>query len=99
MMGHNVTPSMTNRLGAINSQAVRASCSRSVDRLLMEFIAIVKNQSGFALLRKSTHFLFVGYVPASSIHLAAASSKACFGDLTPVNASWIASCKAAEASL
>ena len=85
--GHKVTPSMTNKLGASNSQAVRASCCFKVALLLGEVIAIIEKMSGFALLRKSTHDLLINYGPASSTHLAAASSRASLGDFTPVNAS------------
>lgn len=91
---------MISKLGASNNQAVRASCCCKVGRLLIEFIAIIiENMSGSVSLHRSTHSLLVNYSPASSIHLAAASSKASCGDFTPVNASWIASCNAAEASL
>ena len=85
--GQSVTPSMINRLGASNSQAARASCCFKVSRPFVEVIAIIEKMSGFALLHKSTHDLHVNYWPASSTHLAAAASRASFGDFTPVNAS------------
>ena len=88
MTGQNVTPNIMTRLGASNSQAVRMSCCCKVSRLLIVFIAIIENMSGFARKCKSTHYLVdINYLPASSTHLAAAASNASFGDFTPVNAS------------
>jgi hypothetical protein len=78
---------MINKLGASNSQAVRASCCFKVSRLLVEVIAIMEKMSGFAFPRKPTHQLHANYWPASSTHFAAAASRASFGDFTPVNAS------------
>jgi hypothetical protein len=57
MTGHKVTPSMINKLGASNSQAMRASCCRKVGRRLIKFISMIEKMSGFAFSRKPTHDL------------------------------------------
>ena len=44
MTGQKVTPSIINKLGASNSQAVRASCCRRVSCLLSEVDAIIENE-------------------------------------------------------
>ena len=61
MTGHKVTPSMTNKLGVSNNQAVRVSCCCKVSRLLIEFIAMTEKMSGFAFSHKSTHDLLINY--------------------------------------